>query len=98
MKERVKKITTNVKNNKAAWLMGVLNVIASVIIASGGIDISKNKEEITQTKSNTISLHRRITELEVKIAKMQEGMDNNEKTYIEIRKVILLHGPQLLEK
>ena len=71
MKQHIHALTKNVANNKGAWLMGVINVIASGIIATGGMDISRNTNEISKGKETTSSMHKRITEQQVEIGKLQ---------------------------
>jgi uncharacterized protein HemX len=74
MKKHIQALTSSISKNRSAWLMGILNVIASIIIASGGVDIAQNKTEITQNRSEIFqsketiaTLHKRITNLETEL-------------------------------
>ena len=71
MNKKIQTLGKHVVNNKGAWLMGVINVIASGIIASGGVDISRNTNDINKSKETTGALHKRITEQQVEIGKLQ---------------------------
>ena len=79
---KIKNHFDTLKKNKTTLLMGVLNVIATIIIANGGYDLSINKQEISQNKDTIATLHKRITSQEVNIAKLNSQLDDI-KYYLE---------------
>jgi hypothetical protein len=81
MRKHIQALTNRISKNKSAWLMGILNVIASVIIAGGGIDIAHNKTQISNGVNNIAVLHKRISVLE------NESKDRDAKNEIELAKI-----------
>ena len=75
MTKRIKSLTNHISNNKGGWMMAILNIIATVIIANGGIDISKNKAEISNGVNNIAVLHKRISSQDIEIAKLTVQID-----------------------
>jgi len=68
MKKQIQALGRNVVNNKGTWIMAIINVLASGLIVTGGMDISKNTTAIDQSKSTNVAIHKRITEQQVEIA------------------------------
>ena len=68
-------MSANISKNKSTWAMAILNIIASIIIANGGISIAQNKTEISNGVSNIAVLHKRISEQKVEIAKLVAQVD-----------------------
>ena len=75
MKQHIHALTKNISNNKPAWFMGLINIIASVLIANGGIDIAKNKTDISNGVNNIAVLHKRISSQDIEIAKLTVQID-----------------------
>ena len=75
MTTQIKALTSNITANKGTWVMAGLNIIATLIIANGGADISKNKEEISNGVNNIAVLHKRISAQDIEIAKLTVQID-----------------------
>lgn len=85
MVKRIQALGKHVANNKGAWTMAVINILASGVIATGGYDISQNKTEIDKTKETTGSMHRRITEQQVELIKLQSQVNMIKETMDKTR-------------
>ena len=88
MKQKLIALKNNITTNKSTWLMAIINIIASGIIVTGGIDINKNTSEISSNKESTGILHKRISSQDVEIGKLTEQIKSLREDRNEDRETI----------